>query len=411
MERERVPERGDPREGSTPGRPTTLPGQTHDFHWGFSTRAIHVAQEPEPVTGAVTTPIFQTSTYAQEDVGVHKGYEYSRTDNPTRAVVEQVVASLENGMHGLAFASGMAAEGTIAHLLDPGDHVVAVDDLYGGTYRLFNRVLERYGLSFAYVDASDPENVARAMRPETRMVWIESPTNPLLKIVDIRAVAEVAHEGKALLVVDNTFASPYFQQPLCLGADIVVHSATKYLGGHSDLVMGMAVTSNDEVHERLKYLQNAVGGVPGPFDAWLLLRGLKTLSLRMERHERNALAVARFLETQTGKIRRVLYPGLPSHRQHELAARQMSGFGGIVTIELEGGEEAARAFLRKSKFFLTAESLGGVESLADHPAVMTHASLPAEIREAAGIGGGLIRLSVGIEDEEDLLADLEQALG
>jgi cystathionine beta-lyase/cystathionine gamma-synthase len=382
--------------------------------WGFTTRAIHVAQEPEPATGAVTTPIYQTSTYAQEDIGVHKGYDYSRTDNPTRHVVEEVVASLEGGAHGLAFASGMAAEDTIMRLLKSGDHVVAGDDLYGGTYRLFSRVLERYDLRFTYVDSSDTEAVAAAMRPETRMVWIETPTNPLLKIVDIRAMAEVVHRSGApwstLLVVDNTFASPYFQQPLCLGADIVVHSATKYLGGHSDLIMGVLVTSNEELYDSLKFLQNAVGGVPGPFDSWLLLRGMKTLALRMERHQRNALAVARFLERQP-QVRRVIYPGLPSHPQHALAARQMSGFGGIVTVELAGGEPAARAFLRSSRLFLTAESLGGVESLADHPAIMTHASLPAERREAAGIGGGLLRLSVGIEDEDDLLADLAQALG
>lgn len=377
--------------------------------YGFSTRAIHVAQEPEPVTGAVITPIYQTSTYAQEDIGRHRGFEYSRTDNPTRNVVEEVVASLEGGRYGLAFASGMAAETTIMHLLRAGDHVIAGNDLYGGTYRLFSRVMEKYGLEFTYVDASDPEQVAAAMRPETRVVWIESPTNPLLTIVDLRAVAEIAHRGDALLVVDNTFASPYFQQPLALGADIVVHSATKYLGGHSDLVMGALVTSRDDLRESLKFHQNAAGAVPGPFDSWLLLRGLKTLALRMQRHASNALAIARFLDGQSG-VRRVLYPGLPSHPQHDLARRQMSGFGGIVTVDLEGGEVAAREFLRRSTLFLTAESLGGVESLADHPAIMTHASVPEELREAAGIGGGLIRLSVGIEDEQDLLADLEGAL-
>ncbi|HLJ68423.1 MAG TPA: cystathionine gamma-synthase [Chloroflexota bacterium] len=376
--------------------------------WGFTTRAIHVAQEPEETTGAVVTPIYQTSTYAQEDVGVHKGYEYSRTDNPTRRVVEEVIASLEGGKHGLAFASGMAAEATIMQLLDPGDHVVAGDDLYGGTYRLFSRVLARYGLEFSYVDTTDPERVAGAMRPNTRMLWIETPTNPLLKIVDIAAVAEVAHRQEVIVVADNTFATPYLQQPLALGADVVVHSATKYLGGHSDLVMGALVTSRDDLHERLKFHQNASGGVPGPFDSWLLLRGVKTLALRMERHASNALAVARFLESRPG-LRRVLYPGLASHPQHELAKRQMASFGGIVTIDLEGGEPAARVFLKKARLFVTAESLGGVESLADHPAIMTHASLPPEAREAAGITGGLIRLSVGIEDPGDLLADLEQA--
>ncbi|HEX6509246.1 MAG TPA: cystathionine gamma-synthase [Chloroflexota bacterium] len=377
--------------------------------WGFTTRAIHVAQEPEPTTGAVITPIYQTSTYAQEDIGVHKGYEYSRTDNPTRAVVEEVVASLEHGRYGLGFASGMAAETTIMHLLKAGDHVVAGDDLYGGTYRLFSRVLEKFGLEFTYVDPSEPEQVAAAMRPETRMVWIETPTNPLLRIVDIEAVAQVAHARDALLVVDNTFASPYFQNPLPLGADIVVHSATKYLGGHSDLVMGVAVMSDEELYRSLKFHQNAAGGTPGPFDSWLLLRGLKTLELRMQQHQRNALAVARFLETRS-EVSRVIYPGLPSHHQHELAARQMRGFGGIVTVELAGGEAAARQFLQRSTFFLTAESLGGVESLADHPAVMTHSSVPAEQRDLLGISGGLLRLSVGIENEEDLLVDLEQAL-
>jgi cystathionine beta-lyase/cystathionine gamma-synthase len=377
--------------------------------WGFTTRAVHVAQEPDPTTGAVITPIYQTSTYAQEDIGVHKGYEYSRTDNPTRSVVEDVVASLEEGRHGLSFASGMAAETTIVHLLKAGDHVVAGDDLYGGTYRLFSRVFEKFGLQLTYVDPSDPEQVAAAMRPETRMVWIETPTNPLLRIVDIEAVAAIAHRGDAVLVVDNTFATPYFQNPLCLGADVVVHSATKYLGGHSDLVMGVVVTSNEELYRSLKFHQNAAGGTPGPFDAWLLLRGLKTLELRMQRHGRNALAVARFLEGRP-EVARVIYPGLPSHPQHRLAARQMRGFGGIVTVDLAGGEEAARHFLQRSTLFVIAESLGGVESLADHPAIMTHASVPSETRERLGITGGTVRLSVGIENEADLLADLEQAI-
>ncbi|MGI8825456.1 MAG: cystathionine gamma-synthase [Chloroflexota bacterium] len=377
--------------------------------WGFTTRAIHVAQEPEQRTGAVTTPIFQTSTYAQEDVGVHKGYEYSRTDNPTREVVEEVIASLEGGEHGLAFASGMAAETTIMHLLKAGDHVVAGDDLYGGTYRLFMRVLEKFGLHFTFVDTSDLDQVRVAMRPQTRIVWVETPTNPLLKIADLHAIARIAHERSARLVVDNTFASPYFQRPLNLGADIVVHSATKYLGGHSDLVMGALVTTDPDLYADLKFHQNAAGGIPGPFDSWLLLRGLKTLSLRMERHGSNAAAIAHFLEGESG-VRRVLYPGLPDHPHHDIAKRQMSGFGGIVTIDLEGGEAAARAFMRALRLFTLAESLGGVESLVDHPAIMTHASVPAHLREAAGITGGLIRLSAGIEDEADLVADLEQAL-
>ncbi len=377
--------------------------------WGFSTRAIHVAQAPEKVTGAVTTPIYQTSTYGQEDIGVHKGFEYSRTDNPTRAVAEKVVASLEGGAHGLAFASGMAAESTIMHMFKAGDHVVAGDDLYGGTYRLFARVFAKFGLDFTYVDPSDLDTVAAAIRPQTRLVWIETPTNPLLRVVDIAAVSEMAHAVNAIVVVDNTFATPYFQRPLTLGADIVVHSATKYLGGHSDLVMGMAVLNDPELHASLKFHQNTAGGIPGPFDAWLLLRGLKTLELRMGQHERNALQVATFLEGRE-EVTRVIYPGLPSHPQHALAARQMSGFGGIVTVELSGGEDAARRFLRRTELFVTAESLGGVESLADHPAIMTHASLPAEKRETLGISPGLVRLSVGIENCRDLIADLEQGL-
>lgn len=294
-------------------------------------------------------------------------------------------------------------------LVKAGDHVVAGDDLYGGTYRLFSRVLERFEVQFTYVDPSSPDQVAAAMRPETRMVWIETPTNPLLKLVDIRSVAGIAHDGNALLVVDNTFATPYFQQPLCLGADIVVHSATKYLGGHSDVVMGVVITSDDQVYESLKFHQNAIGSIPSPVDSWLLLRGLKTLALRMDRHQSNALAVATFLQRASG-VQRVIYPGLPDHPQHTLGLDQMSGFSGIVTVELTGGEAAARRFLRGTKLFATAESLGGVESLADHPAIMTHASLPAELREVAGISGGLVRLSVGIEDEGDLLSDLEQAL-
>jgi cystathionine beta-lyase/cystathionine gamma-synthase len=380
-----------------------------DAQWGFTTRAIHVAQEPDPLTGSVITPIYQTSTYAQEDIGVHRGFEYSRTDNPTRNTVEAVVASLERGTHGLAFASGMAAESTIVTLLNPGDHVVAGDDLYGGTRRLFSRIVERYGVCFDYVDTSDPAAVRSAMGPRTRMLWIETPTNPLLKIVDIRSMAGIAHEAGAVLVVDNTFASPYFQQPLTLGADLVVHSATKYLGGHSDLVMGMVVTSSDDLHASLKFHQNAIGGVPGPFDSWLLLRGVKTLALRMRTHESNAFAVARALQDRP-EVRRVIYPGLPDHPQHQLAAKQMRGFGGIVTIDLAGGEEAARAFLKQSKLFTTAESLGGVESLADHPAIMTHASVPENVREEIGISGGLIRLSVGIEDEADLIEDVNRAL-
>ena len=385
----------------------------------FDTLAVHAGGPSFTIDGAHPTapPLVPASSYWYESADEldrvlgdqQPGYSYARYASPTVVAFEEAVAALEEAPSAVAFASGMAAEATIMHLLKSGDHVVAGDDLYGGTYRLFTRVLENYGLHFTYVDPSEPDQVREAMRPETRMVWIESPTNPLLKVVDIRAVAGIARGAGATLVVDNTFATPYFQQPLALGADIVVHSATKYLGGHSDLVMGMLATSSDEIQEALKFHQNAVGGVPGPFDSWLLLRGLKTLALRMARHQCNALAVARFLQGRP-QVRQVIYPGLREHPQHELAARQMSGFSGIVTLELEGGEPAARQFLKKTQLFLTAESLGGVESLADHPAIMTHASVPIELRDAAGITGGLIRLSVGIEDEEDLIADVQRAL-
>lgn len=377
---------------------------------GFSTRAIHAGQEPEPVTGSVIVPIFQTSTFAQTDIGAHKGYEYSRTDNPTRSALQEVLASLDDATGALAFASGMAAETTIMALLQTGDHVVASDDLYGGTYRLFEQVLRKYGLTFDFVDTTSTEAVESAMRPQTRMVWIETPTNPLLKIVDLRGIAKIARNAEATLVVDNTFATPYLQQPLRLGADIAVYSATKYLGGHSDLVMGSLSVSDRALYDRLKFHQNAIGAIPGPMDCWLLLRGLKTLALRMERHEENARAVADLLSTRTDSVDRVIYPGLDSHPQHELAARQMRGFGGIVTVELKGGLDAASTFMRSLQLFALAESLGGVESLADHPAVMTHASVPKESREASGISEGLVRLSVGIEDKADLVADLDQAL-
>jgi cystathionine beta-lyase/cystathionine gamma-synthase len=378
---------------------------------GFATRAIHVGQDPDPSTGSVTVPIYQTSTYAQQDIGVHKGYEYSRTDNPTRTALQEVLASLDEGAGALAFASGMAAEASIMALLTAGDHVVFSDDVYGGTYRLFYRVLRKFGLEFDAVDGTDLSAVEASMRPDTRMVWTESPTNPLLKIVDLAALAEIAHAGQALLVVDNTFASPYLQQPLKLGADIAVYSATKYLGGHSDLVMGAAVMAERGVYDSLKFHQNAIGAVPGPMDCWLLLRGIKTLSLRMDRHEENARAVADYLATRTDAVSRVLYPGLPDHPGHDLAERQMRGFGGIVTVEVQGGLEGASRFMCGLKLFALAESLGGVESLADHPAVMTHASVPKDARDAAGITDGLVRLSVGTEDRDDLLADLEQALG
>jgi cystathionine gamma-lyase len=389
-------------------RPAVTPERGRSS-WAFATRAIHVGQEPEPATGAVTVPIYQTATFAQEGVGQHKGYEYARTGNPTRTALEQCVASLESGHHALAFSSGMGAEAAITYLLHSGDHIVAHDDLYGGTARLFDRLLAGFGVQIAYVDATDPANVARALRPTTRLVWLETPTNPLLRIVDIAAVVPAAHAAGALVVVDNTFASPYFQRPLELGADVVVHSATKYLGGHSDVVLGVLVTCDAELADRLRFIQNAVGAVPGPFDCWLVLRGLKTLALRMRQHEANAQAVARFLQ-QHPRIVRVLYPGLESHPGHAVAARQMTGFGGMVSAEVEGGRPAAYRVLSHTRLFTLAESLGGVESLIEHPGGMTHASVPPERRAAIGIGDGLIRLSVGIEDEADLLADLEQAL-
>jgi cystathionine beta-lyase/cystathionine gamma-synthase len=385
----------------------TLPPAGSD---GFATRAIHVGQAPDPTTGAVIVPIYQTSTYAQSEVGVHKGFDYSRTANPTRAALEACLASLDNGRYGLAFASGMAAEDTLLHLFESGDHIVACDDVYGGTFRLFKRVLERAGLRFTFVDATCIGNVSAALEDRTRLIWLESPTNPLLKLIDIAAVSELAHERDIVVAVDNTFASPYCQRPLELGADVVHYSTTKYLGGHSDVVGGALVTSNDDLYGRLKFLQNAVGGVPGAFDSWLVLRGLKTLAVRMRQHSANARDVGCYLE-QHPKVKRVYYPGLESHPQHELARRQMvGGFGGMLSCEVMGGVDAARDVARRTRLFTLAESLGGVESLIELPALMTHASLPAERRTEIGIDDGLIRLSVGIEEPEDLIADLDQAL-
>jgi cystathionine beta-lyase/cystathionine gamma-synthase len=376
---------------------------------GFATRAIHAGQAPDPATGAVVVPIYQTSTYAQDALGKHRGYEYSRTGNPTRAALETCIAALEGGAHGLAFASGMAAEAAIMQLLKPGDHTVAVDDLYGGSYRLFRRVLEPMGLTFSFVDGSDLTAVEKSLTDRTRIVWVESPTNPLLKLVDIEAVSKLAHARQALLVVDNTFMSPYFQRPLSLGADIVVHSATKYLGGHSDVIGGTLVVNRDDLFERLSFLQNAVGGVPGPMDAWLVLRGIKTLAIRMREHDHNARQIAAFLIDHP-KVARVFYPGLPDHPQRDLARRQMSGFGGMISFEVKGGLEPARRVVERTRLFTLAESLGGVESLIELPAAMTHASIPAETRRAHGVADGLIRVSVGIEDAADLISDLDRAL-
>jgi cystathionine gamma-lyase len=378
---------------------------------GFSTRAIHAGQQPDPTTGAIMTPIYATSTYVQASPGVHKGYEYSRTQNPTRMAYEACVADLESGTRGFAFASGMAATATILELLDQGAHVVASDDLYGGTYRLFTRVRERSaGLTASYVNLTDRAALEAAIRPETRMIWVETPSNPMLKLVDLAMVAEVARRRGILAVADNTFASPWVQRPLEHGFHLVMHSATKYLNGHSDMVGGIVVAGDDaELADRLGFLQNAVGAVAGPFDSFLALRGLKTLALRMERHCANALAIAEHLGRHK-KVRAVHYPGLASHPQHDLARRQMRGFGGMVTIELQGGLAEARRFLERCRVFALAESLGGVESLIEHPAIMTHASVPAEARAALGISDTLCRLSVGIEDLDDLLADLDNAL-
>lgn len=377
----------------------------------FSTRCIHAGQSPDPTTGAVMPPIYATSTYAQSSPGVHKGYDYSRTANPTRNAWERCIADLEGGVRGFAFASGMAATGTLLELLDSGSHVVAMDDLYGGTFRLFERVRRRSaGLDFSFANLADFKALAAAVRPSTRMIWIETPTNPTLRLVDIAQVAEFARQRGILTVVDNTFASPWVQRPLELGADIVMHSATKYLNGHSDMVGGVAVAANDELADRIGFLQNAVGAISGPFDSFLALRGLKTLALRMRQSSENALRIAGWLEKHK-RVQRVIYPGLPSHPQHELAKRQMhNGCSGIVTFFVKGGMNEARHFLERCRLFTIAESLGGVESLVDHPGLMTHASIPVEKRRELGIDDALIRLSVGIEDVEDLLADLEHAL-
>ncbi|PCJ14965.1 MAG: cystathionine gamma-synthase [Planctomycetota bacterium] len=377
----------------------------------FSTRAIHAGQKPDPVTGAIMTPVYLTSTYEQETPGVHKGFEYSRTGNPTRTALEQNLAALEGGRHGLCFASGLAATDAVLNLLEPGDHVVAGDDLYGGTHRIFTQVYQRFGLEFDFVDASDPQNLVDSVTEKTRMIWLETPTNPLLKITDIAEVSKICSGRSILLVVDNTFATPYLQQPLELGANIVLHSTTKYLGGHSDLVGGALITSDDELQERLAFIQNAVGAVPGPLDCFLTLRGTKTLAVRLDRHCENAGKISRWLHDDS-RISRVYYPGLEQHPGHEIASRQMSAAGGMVSFVLaDESEKNAREMVSRTGIFILAESLGGVESLIEHPVSMTHGAVPPDVRKAAGLSDALIRLSVGIEDVDDLIEDLDRAIG
>jgi cystathionine gamma-synthase/cystathionine gamma-lyase len=374
----------------------------------FATRAIHAGQDPDPTTGATIVPIYATSTYTQPAVGEHKGFDYSRTVNPTRLALEKQLAALEDARFASAFASGMAATSAVMNLLSAGDHVVVTDDLYGGTYRLFSRVLTRYGLTFTYVDMTSLERVRAALQPNTKMLWVETPTNPLLRLIDIAAVAGLKGPG-TIVAVDNTFATPYFQSPLALGGDVVVHSTTKYIGGHSDVVGGIAITNDPALAESIKFHQNAVGGVPGPFDAFLTTRGAKTLAVRMREHERNAHAVATFLE-ERDDVASVMYPGLASHPQHELARRQMRGFGGMVSFTLHGPESRALELAKRTRLFSLAESLGGVESLITHPARMTHGAIPKDERERRGVTDRLLRLSVGLESARDLIADLRQAL-
>jgi cystathionine gamma-lyase len=391
---------------AVPAMPKKTPVASH----GLGTRAIHAGQHPDPSTGAIMTPIYATSTYVQESPGKHKGYEYSRTQNPTRMAYERCVADLEGGVAGFAFASGLAAASTVLDLLDSGSHVIAMDDLYGGTYRLFERVRRRSaGLDFSFVDLNDTAALKAALRPNTRMIWAETPTNPMLKLVDLAKVAAFAKKHGLILVVDNTFCSPMVQRPLEFGADLVLHSATKYINGHSDMVGGIVVAGSQDLAEQMAFLQNSVGAVAGPFDAFLAMRGLKTLHLRMDAHCRNAMGMAKWLEKHPD-VKRVIYPGLKSHPQHALASRQMHGFGGIVTVELKGGLKKARRMLERCDLFALAESLGGVESLVEHPAIMTHASVPLARREELGIVGGLVRLSVGVELLDDLVEDVRRAL-
>jgi len=383
--------------------------RSNDLDRGFSTRAVHAGQQEDPLAGAVMTPIYQTSTYVQEGLGRHKGYEYARTQNPTREALERNVASLEGGQYGFAFGSGLAATDTVLKLLSAGDHVVCGENVYGGTHRLMERVYARLGLTFTFVDSRDIRNIERAVIPATRMIYCETPTNPMMHITDLSAVGDLTQARGLLLTVDNTFATPFFQRPLSSGADIVIHSTTKYLNGHSDMVGGVVITSRDDLAERIGFLQNGAGAVPGPMDCWLALRGIKTLPLRMRRHDENGRRIAQWL-SQHRAISKIYYPGLPSHPQHDLACRQMSGFGGMISIDL-GDPEKARRMAERTKIFALAESLGGVESLIGHPASMTHASVPVAMRQAMGLTDSLIRLSCGIEDADDLMADLEQALG
>jgi len=376
----------------------------------FGTKAIHAGVEPDPTTGAIMTPIYQTSTYVQAAPGDHKGYEYSRTHNPTRTALQNALAALENGTHGLCFATGMASIDAICKLFQPGDEIVSTNDLYGGTYRLFTKIYEGFGLKFTFVDMGDPANVAAAITPKTKLIWVETPTNPLLKVIDIAAMAALAKKHGCLLGVDNTFASPYLQNPLDMGADIIMHSVTKYLGGHSDVVMGALVVKDAALADRLAFIQNSSGATPGPQDCFLVLRGLKTLHLRMQRHCENGAVVAEWL-VKHPKVERVYWPGLPTHPNHNVAKAQMRGFGGMISFTLKGDRiEEAMKVLSSTKLFSLAESLGGVESLLGHPASMTHASIPREERLKNGLADTLIRLSVGLEDAEDLIADLEQAL-
>lgn len=378
-------------------------------HARFGTVAIHAGQEPDPTTGAIMTPIFQTSTYVQRGPGDHLGYEYSRTGNPTRTALEANIAGLEGGRHGLCFGSGCAATSALLMCLSAGDHVIAADDLYGGTFRLMDKVYKRLGISFSFVDMSDPEKTRAALRPETKLFWVETPTNPMLKLVDIEATCHIARARGAAVVVDNTFATPYLQRPLDLGADIVMHSTTKYMGGHSDVIGGAVVTNDDEWRARIAFVQNSAGGVPGPMDCFLTMRGLKTLHLRMQRHVENARAIAALLDGHP-EVEKVYYPGLESHPQYALAQRQMRGPGGMISFVVKGGLQKASRVLKSTRIFACAESLGGVESLIEHPAIMTHASIPAENRRLLGIDDGLIRISVGVEDIEDLASDLSSAL-